>query len=40
VWVFKTFSFFSHRTQLQSLGSKRAVGISANNVAAEKRHAS
>jgi hypothetical protein len=38
VWVFKTFSFFWHRTQLQSLGSNLAVGISANNVAAEKRH--
>jgi hypothetical protein len=40
VWVFKTFSFFWHRTQLQSLGSNLTAGISANNVAAEKRHAS
>jgi hypothetical protein len=39
LWVFKIFSFFLHPTQSASLGLNLAVGISANNVAAEKRHA-
>jgi hypothetical protein len=40
VWVFKIFSFSLHLTQLPLLGTNLAVGISANNVAAENRHAS
>jgi hypothetical protein len=40
LWVFKTFSFCLQSTQLHSLGSNLAVGIPANRVAAEKRHAS